>query len=231
MKNKYLCALLCIMLCLNHKAFAQERLFGAFAGPQMTNVKYLIRGEKQPTRYKFGVQAGITWKMPIEGNLYFAPAFYYSAKGYKVTLNYSSNPPDAQALNNDTRLHTIDIAPLVNFDITDKPSHFFIKIGPSLDVILAGREKYELAEGGGIVRRKMVISFLEQYGRVAASAILHVGYEGDNGVFIFGHYAHGIGSMNNQDFGPKIFNNAFGISIGKYFNKTSSNPLGLSYSL
>lgn len=213
------------------KVYSQEKLFGVLAGPQVTNVNYFIKNIKQPTRYKYGWQAGTTFKLPIEGRFYFAPAFYYSQKGYNVTLKYSSNPPDAQAINNSTRLHTFDIAPLINFDFTDNDGKFFVKFGPSLDVILGGKETYELAEGGGIITRKMVISMKGDYGRFAASGILHFGYEGENGVFLFGHYAHGIGNMNNEDGGPTILNRAFGISIGKYFGKTSSNPLGLNYSL
>ncbi len=233
MKNKYryILALHTIIILVNFNVFAQDRLFGVLAGPQVTNVNYFIRGEKQPTRYKFGWHAGTTFKIPIEGRFHFAPAFYYSQKGYNVTLRYSSNPPDALAINNSTRLHTFDIAPLINFDFSDDDGKFFIKFGPSLDVILAGKETFELAEGVGIVTRKMVISMRGDYGRFAASGIFHFGYEGENGVFLYGHYAHGIGNMNNEDFGPKILNRAFGISIGKYFGKSSSNPLGLNYSL
>jgi hypothetical protein len=32
-------------------------------------------------------------------------------------------------------------------------------------------------------------------------------------------YTHGIGSINNADFGPGIWHRALGISIGKYINK------------
>jgi hypothetical protein len=57
------------------------------------------------------------------------------------------------------------------------------------------------------------------YGHYLASAILQIGFESKNGVFVYGHYNYSLTSMNNADGGPRIGNRAAGLSIGKYLKK------------
>ena len=73
---------------------AQKPVFGIFAGPQATTAKYSVRGIKQPTETKYGFHLGGVLKVPFENKLYFAPAAFYSLKGYKVKLNQKAFPPD-----------------------------------------------------------------------------------------------------------------------------------------
>jgi hypothetical protein len=129
-----------------------------------------------------------------------------------------SNPPGRKAKNNDVNVNTIETAYLLQYDITNTPSHFFIKAGPALDVALGGKEKYDTVLGAPSVKRNMVFSY-NDYGRVTAQAIIQVGYELDNGLFGFVHYAHGIGSMNNKDNGPVIKHRIWGISFGYYLHR------------
>src|SRR5262245_44036121 len=73
---------------------AQVETF-VFGGPQVTTANYKINGVKQPTSDKFGFQLGAQLKVPFENKLFFAPAVFYSLKGYKVKFNEISYPPDS----------------------------------------------------------------------------------------------------------------------------------------
>jgi len=210
----FLCALT-ITICLS--AAAQVKV-GLFAGPQITSARYTINGIKQSTDYKYSLQVGAGLKVPFEGHLYFAPALYYSMKGYKVAFNNISFPPDSNAVNNNTRIHTIEAAPLFQIDFSNKPSHVFIQIGPALDFVISGREQFTL-KNGQTVNRKMQFSIVDHYGIVTASGIVHLGYQAKNGLTVFAHYTYGIGSADNTDLGPIIQHREMGISIGKYWGK------------
>ncbi len=205
--------LMCLVL-FYFPAPAQNK-FGFYTGPQATTAHYKVGDNKQPAQLKYGAQAGFVFKTPFENKLYFAPALYYSLKGYKVTLKNPAFPPDVDAKNNDTRIHTIDIAPLLQYDFTSGAAHFFFRAGPSLEFAIAGTEKYNEISGRRI-NQKMKFSFGD-YGYATASAIGHVGYEMSNRFFIFGHYAYGLGNANNADEGPVIRHRVAGISVGKYF--------------
>lgn len=202
-------------LCLTLSASSQAE-FGIFAGPQMMSARYDISGTKQKTEYKYGFQLGGMMKVPFEGNLYFAPAAFYSMKGYKVTYSKFVYPPDPAAVNNDVSLHNVEIAALLQYEFCDNPGHFFIKAGPSIEVQLTGKEKFTKLTGE-LVSRNMKFSYAD-YGRYGANLLGHFGYESAGGFTIFAQYTFGVGSVSNTDGGPSIRHRAFGISIGKFFN-------------
>ena len=191
--------------------------FNIFAGPQATTANYTIGGTKQETEMKIGFQAGIGMKVPFENKLFFAPAAFYSMKGYKVAYNLFNALPDVNAKDNNTSIHTFELAALLQYDFSTEPNHFFIKAGPSLDFQLIGNEKYTLLTNGS-VDRKMKFSFGD-YGHFSANGLLQLGYEANNGFIIFAQYTHGLASINNSDGGPQINHRAFGISIGKFLNR------------
>jgi len=196
--------------------------FGIFAGPQITSAHYTtpeinLGKTKQETEMKFGFQAGGTMRVQFENNVYFSPAVFYSMKGYKVNFTRISNPPDSSAVNNDVTVHTFELAPMIQFNFSSEPGHFFIKAGPSIDLQLFGKEKFDKS-GGGTVSRNMKFSFAD-YGYIGANLLLHLGYETESGLIIFAHYGHGIGSIVNKDNGPRIVHRAAGLSIGKYFSR------------
>jgi len=191
---------------------------GLFAGPQATGARYTILNQKQKNEIKYGFQAGVGFKIPFENNLYFAPAAFYSLKGYKVTLTQFVYPPDTNAKDNNTTIHTFELAALLQYDLSSKPGHIFIKAGPSLDFQLFGKEKYNL-KAGGSVSRSMTYSADGDYGHFSANMLAQIGYETVSGFMIFAQYTHGMASTNNEDKGPKIRHRAYGISIGKYLNR------------
>ena len=213
--NKFLSLL--TALAISFIANSQVEL-GIFAGPQATSAKYFVYNQKQKTEYKFGFQAGVTLKVPFEEKLFFAPAFFYSMKGYKVTFTEFVYPPDSFAKDNNTTIHTVELAALLQFDFGKDPGHAFIKAGPSLDFQLFGNEKYNLIAGGS-VDRDMKFSFSGDYGHFSANFLLQLGYETASGIFFFGQMTQGLTSINNQDGGPRINHRAYGISLGKYLNR------------
>ncbi len=191
---------------------------GIFAGPQATSTKYLVFNQKQKAEFKYGFQAGACLKVEFDKNLFFAPAFFYSMKGYKVTFKDFVYPPDTAAKDNNTTIHTVELAALLQYDLGKNPGHAFIKAGPALDFHLTGTEQFNLKSGGS-VKRKMPFGFGSDYGHFSANLLLQFGYETGSGIFFFGQYTHGLASTNNSDGGPRIYHRVYGISFGKYLNR------------
>lgn len=191
---------------------------GIFAGPQATSTKYLVFNQNQKSDFKYGFQAGATMKVYFDKNLFFAPAFFYSIKGYKVVFKDFVYPPDSSAIDNNTTIHTVELAAMLQYDLGKNPGHAFIKAGPALDFHLTGTEEFNLKSGGS-VSRKMPFGYGSDYGHFSANLLMQFGYETNSGFFIFGQYTHGLASTNNSDGGPRIYHRAYGISIGKYLNR------------
>jgi Outer membrane protein beta-barrel domain len=213
--KKFFILSITLFICL--LASSQVEL-GIFAGPQATGARYTILNQKQKNEIKYGFQAGVVLKTPFEGKLYFAPAAFYSLKGYKITLTQFVNPPDTNAINNNTTIHTFEIAALLQYDLGSKPNHLFIKAGPSLDFHLFGKETFNL-KAGGTVSRNMTFSTDGDYGHFSANMHAQIGYETGGGFMLFAQYTHGMASTSNEDGGPKIRHRAYGISLGKYLNR------------
>lgn len=194
---------------------AAQNQVGFFAGGQTSTASYAINSIKQKKDYKYGFQLGMNMKVPFEGNIYFNPAVFYSLKGYKVSFTQFAFPPDTNAIDNDVRLHTFEIAPMLQIDLGKNPSHCFIKFGPSLDFQLFGKEKFNRKNGGGPVDRNMKFGFTD-YGHFAANFLAQFGYESSSGFMVFAQYSLGLASINNADNGPRIRHRVYGISIGHY---------------
>lgn len=191
---------------------------GIFAGPQATTSRYYVFNQKQKSEYKFGAMAGVNLKVPFDKNLFFAPAVFYSMKGYKVVFKDFAYPPDTAAKDNNTTINTVELAALLQYDLGKDPSHAFIKFGPSLDFHLFGKEKFNL-KNGTAVDRSMKFSFDGDYGHFSANLLFQLGYETGSGFFVFGQFTHGLASTSNAEYGPRIYHRAFGVSLGKYLNR------------
>lgn len=190
--------------------------FNIFAGPQITNVNYKVNDIKQKSNSKTAFQAGVGLKVPFENNLFFAPAFFYSMKGYKVAFTQFAFPPDVDAKDNNTTIHTFETAALLQYNFNSRLTHFYLKFGPSLDFQLFGNETYNLKTSGS-VDRNMKFGFAD-YGHFSANILMQLGYETSNGLMIFTQYTFGLASINNADYGPRIRHRVYGISIGKYLH-------------
>jgi hypothetical protein len=215
MKKLIFCALT-VLVMQDINAQVQWSIFG---GPQIISSRYVIRDHKQESSLKYGFQAGIGLKIPFEEKLSFAPQGFYSLKGYKVKLTQPSFPPDTNAVDNNTTIHTVELAPLLQYDFGTGESHFFLRAGPSLDIQLFGHETFNRANEP-VVNRKMKFSFSD-YGHFGANLLLHFGYESDKGWTFYGQYTCGFGSIINTDNGPRVFHRAAGLCFGYFFHRKS----------
>jgi Outer membrane protein beta-barrel domain len=197
-------------------SFAQVET-AIFAGPQATTTKYVVKEKDQKNTMKYGFQAGVSMKVPFENKLFFAPAVFYSMKGFKVKFTEFAFPPDLNAVNNNTTIHCFELAALLQYDFSTAPSHFFLKGGPSLDFQLFGKEKFDLNTGSSVSRTMKWGP--GDYGHYSANLIAQLGYESNTGFIIFAQFTFGAANISNADFGPSIRHRAFGLSIGKYLHK------------
>jgi Outer membrane protein beta-barrel domain len=204
-----------ITLCYTLTSHAQAE-FGIFAGSHASSANYSVGGNKQSTNYKFGFHLGAGFQIPFDNNISFSPAISYKLMGYKVVFNNPSFPPDLLAKDNNTSYHEIDVDPLLQFDLGKSPGHFFIRVGPSFNFILAGKEKFNLLTGDQ-VDRSMKFSVINSYGRYDASAVIQFGYKTASGFVIYADFYQHFISMNNEDQGPSIRNHLFGVTVGKFF--------------
>jgi len=199
---------------------SQNRI-GIYGGIQSTTAAYKVRDKKQITDSKLGAQLALTLKVPFDNQLFFSPVVGYNLKGFRVQLTDSAAIPGKDVVNNELTVHSIDIAPLFHIDLSKNPSHLFVRFGPSVDVTFKGKERVTLKDGK-IEERAMKFGSA-YYSPITTSAILHFGYETSGGFFVFGHYNHGLGSMNNSDFGPKARHRGFGFSLGMYLGGRNPN--------
>lgn len=210
-----------LSVCLYSTLFSFGQIkYGFFAGPQKTVARYLVADEKQDAGWKTGVQGGVMMKVPFENQLYFTPAIYYSAKGYSVTLKNPAFPPGEDAVGNNVRVHVVEIAPLLNIDLSKHDNHMFVRFGPSIDVAIQGKEHITLDDGKEVTQNMKFAN--TDYCRFTSAANVQLGYEFKSGVFLHAHYAQGLGSMNNSDYGPIIRHRLFGVSVGMFFWKNAN---------
>ena len=189
--------------------------FQIFAGPHISSTNYSIKSVTQPTDSKVGFHFGAGYKITFDGILFFSPSISYAMRGYKVQFNQPSYPPDLLAIDNNTTFHEIDVEPLLQFDLSKKANHPFIKVGPSFNFILWGKESYNLATGESI-DRNLKLSTTNNYGRYNASLVGQFGFETSKGLIIYAYYLRGLISMNNEEQGPSIYNSMYGITLGKF---------------
>ena len=218
MTKKY--PLTTLTLFLTISCFSQN-FVGVYGGIQSTTAAYKVRDQKQITGSKVGAQLGLTLKVPFDNQLFFSPTVSYNLRGFRVQLTDSASVPGKDVIYNDLSVHSIDIAPLFHIDLSKNPSHLFLRIGPSVDVAFKGKESVTLKDGK-MNEREMKFGST-YYSPITTSAILHFGYESSGGFFVFGQYNHGLGSMNNSDFGPKARHRGLGLSLGTYIGRRNPN--------
>jgi len=202
-------------LLISLQGFSQVQTF-IFAGLQGNNVRYIVNDSKQNTSFKIGGHAGIGLKVPFEGRLSFVPLLYYSLKGYDVKFNHYTALPDPTAVDNNTTIHCVELAGLLQHDFTTDPKHFFFRIGPSLDFQLFGHEEFNTSSST-TVSRNMKFGY-NDYGHYSGNALAHFGYETES-FFIYAQYTYGLASIGNFDEGPQIRHRNVGLSAGFFLKK------------
>lgn len=193
-------------------SFSSGAQLTIFAGPQMTSANYSIREARQETMYKTGFMGGVGLKTLIEGPVYFSPMLFFSRKGYDVTFDRPAFPPDSGAVNNSTTINTIELAPLVQINFSKKESYGFVRFGPSFDFNLSGSETFDSTSGKRI-SRAMKFSFGD-YSYATISMNAQTGFQHRSGFTAFVFINVGVSSLNNADYGPKIYHRVGGIALG-----------------
>jgi len=209
MKSRISLLLLVLSFCSLATLNAQLTIFG---GAQMTSAQYSIRDVDQKTSYKTGFMGGLSLKTLIEGPVYFAPMLYFSRKGYDVVFDRPNFPPDSGAVNNNTVINTVELAPLIQINFSKKASYAFLRLGPSFDFNLSGREVFDSTSGKRI-SRNMRFTFSD-YSHATVSMNAHTGFQHKSGFTFFAFFSLGVSSLNNADFGPKIYHRIGGIAAG-----------------
>lgn len=200
-----------VLFCLLTVAETEAQLT-VFGGPQMTSARYSIRGFEQQTKYKTGFMGGVGFHTSIEGPVYFSPMLFFSRKGYKVTFDRPAFPPDSGAVNNNASINTIELAPLIQINFSKKASYGFLRLGPSFDFNLSGKEAFDSTNGKHI-SRDMKFSFGD-YSHATISMNAQTGFQLRSGFTAFLFVNFGVSSFNNADFGPKIFHRVGGVAVG-----------------
>ncbi|HEY0039933.1 MAG TPA: outer membrane beta-barrel protein [Flavisolibacter sp.] len=204
-----------LLLCLlNYASNAQLTIYG---GPQVSTAQYSIRDFSQETEHKFGFMGGVGLKSLIEGPVYFSPMLFFSRKGYKVTFDRAAYPPDSVAINNNTTINTIELAPLVQINFSSQASYAFFRFGPSFDFNISGTETYDSLNNKSRTQ-KMLFDF-GGYSHATIAVNGHLGYQHKSGFTLFAFANIGISSLNNADKGPKIFHRVGGVALGWKFGK------------
>lgn len=209
MKPFFAAAIFQVLLFCSYASNAQITLF---AGPQITSADYAIREVRQETGSKTGFMGGIGVKTLIEGPVYFSPMLFFSRKGYDVSFDRPAFPPDSGAVNNSTAISTIELAPLIQFNFSKKENYVFLRLGPSFDFNLSGKEAFDSTSGKRI-SRDMKFTFGD-YSHATISMNAQGGFQHRSGFTAFVFINVGVSSLNNADYGPKIFHRVGGVAVG-----------------
>lgn len=195
---------------------AGQNLLGITGGIQFPGARYEILHQPQSIKRFLSFQAGMQMKVPFDVNLYFVPAIRYHHRGYDVQLTLPNSLPDPNAVDNSVRLHTLETAFLLQYDLGKSPTHAYIRFGPSLETHLTGTERFLKSSGEEVSRP---LSFARgNYGRYSMNLLTELGMESGSGWFLFAFYTYGATNISNRDYGPSIKLRSFGINIGKYLN-------------
>ncbi|TCJ12039.1 PorT family protein [Flaviaesturariibacter flavus] len=206
-----------LLLSSLQEAAAQKTEYGFFVGGQATSAGYYLHGHRQATTWLPGAHAGAILRIPFEGNFYFSPSLAYSLKGFDVNLTDTSSNPGINVVGNRLRVHTFELAPLFTLYFASAGTRPFIQFGPAADFAVWGTEDLRLRDGSTSGRTMNFSN--DAYGRITASLIVRLGVETRSGFFFNAHYNHGVGSLNQNDFGPSIKHQVAGMSIGKIFSR------------
>ena len=203
---KYLLAGLLLFSC-SFSATAQTRI-GVHAGYNYNTARIYTNQEKQPTDYVSGFNIGARIKTGFEPPLHFVGMLNYNMRGY--TLEPLAGP--VQKI--ETRIHYIDVAPLLNYDFKTGSNNFLsLTLGPTLGIAVSGKQK--ITENNITKSSAMKFSFSGNYGYANVGIFGGLSHH-FNKFFIEGSYHLGVNSINNDEEvdGTNIKNRGFAVNIG-----------------
>jgi len=198
-----------LFLALTVAAKTQVRI-GLKAGVHNTTARVVMPDGSEPAvENSFGFHGGIAMKIKIEGQVYFVPQIQYAYKTYGIRYN------NTDTMQNTLHIHYVEIPLLLEWKKENFKSGFFVQFGPSFSIAISGKE---ILEGkSGTTNKPMNFSF-NSYGRGEANLVVNAGYQfGKSTQFTVG-YAHGLGTLIDDDFGPSIKPRMFTASLLYWFD-------------
>jgi len=187
--------------------------YGVTGGLQLINTRVKINnGPAVDATPRLGFHIGGLLKIPFDKELFFAPQVLYSLKG--TTINLDNALKDSVATQKLT-IHYIEIPALLNFDTKADGNGLFFLFGPSASIAITGNEK-RIFLNGQQQSRPMRFAFTA-YGRFEMNLVAKVGYRLQNNWFVTGGYTLGLGSIVNDDLGPRILPRMISLSAGYFF--------------
>ncbi len=206
MKHLFLSALLVISLTA---ATAQTKI-AVKAGYNHTTARIHINDIKQPTGYMPGINLGVQVKAEFEPPLHFTGLLSYNMRGYSLT------PLAGDSQKVETKIHYINLAPLLSYDIaTGRNTHITLTAGPMAGLGFSGTQ--DITEAGITSSSKMKFSTSGNYGLFDLAIYNSIGYHFEK-IFVEASYYLGFVSINNNEETDRtnIKNRGLGLSIGYY---------------
>ena len=201
--------LVCQCMLVSILASAQTKI--AIKGGYNHNTAMVkVDNVKQPTGFMPGINLGMQVKTSFEPPLHFTGLLSYNLRGFSIT------PVNGTIQKIETRIHYINLAPLLTYDIaTDKLNHISLSTGPMAGIAFSGTQK--ITETGVTSSSKIKFSTSENYGFFDLGIHNSIAYHFKN-IFIEASYYWGFVSINNNEETDKtnIKNRGFGLSLGYY---------------
>lgn len=196
------------LLCWQLSASAQVRVF---AGPLLTTANYKIGDARQVVDPKTGFVAGVALTTLVEGPIYFSPSFSFKRKGFKVSFDRPSTPPDGKAKSNDLTVNAFALAPLLQVNFSKNESRLFVRFGPALEIAASGKENF-VKTTNETVKRPAPFG-PTAYSRTTTWADLQLGFQHGGRLGFFAFYEQGLSSLNNADLGPVVMQRVVGVAV------------------
>ena len=143
-----------------------------------------------------GFHVGAALKVPFDVNLYFVPQAQYAYKSF--TVGYFN--PDTSTIR--MKYHYLELPILLEYNRNRDGRGFFAQFGPSFSVALAGSQEIN-GKTSESVNQPIKFSF-NAYGRMEANLVANLGYQFSPYMQCTIGYAHGLGSIVDNDNGPEI---------------------------
>ncbi len=192
-----------------NKATAQSFTSGFGVGGFMSTAQYKDSFDaKKTTSMRPGFKVYWLGRVNIEGNINFAPEVGYAMKGFRV------QNPTPSIKEQELIIHYLEFKFIQEYTVKER---FFVKIGPSISVALAGRDK-QLSIGN--IRSNNPIPFnFAAWGRFEGAVNISVGTHFGSGWLAEIGTTKGISNIWDGDDGPNVKNVLYGISIAKFLQK------------
>ncbi len=180
-------------------------------GYNYSSARAMYLDTKRPTDPKSGFNIGIGLKSFFDYNIYFTPQLNYSMKGYSVSYG-----ADSSVAASNTTLHMVEFPILLQTYLNpNSENRFFLQYGPTVSLIVAGKERATFQNGTFEDRNLKFGS--TGYGRWEVSLMGAIGIEMKNVYVASIGFNAGMTKIVNSDFGAKIKTSVISVNFGYYF--------------